>query len=259
MPLLVAGLWSNVPTGSMIQGNEEVLPTFTILTTDASPDLQWLHHRQPVFLWDIDLALQWLQNPTERISKKIADLAHSASAVLSWHPVDGRMSNLNYRESDSIKPIKIAKVPTVKSFFVKADAPNPKATMDVHFTASPSSPQMQECASKRCYVGANSTMSTCTNDLQVVEPKKLKKNPTSLSPIRHFSTTTTTTATGTTNDNEQERISTPSGLDPTVLAQLPPDIAKEVTQHERLYLQLSESKPKSNPQRGIESFFLKKS
>ena len=42
-PLLIAGLWTSVPTGREhgYDGKPEILTTYTLLTTDACPKLQW--------------------------------------------------------------------------------------------------------------------------------------------------------------------------------------------------------------------------
>lgn len=42
-PLLIAGLWTSVPTGREhgYDGKPEMLTTYTLLTTDACPKLQW--------------------------------------------------------------------------------------------------------------------------------------------------------------------------------------------------------------------------
>ena len=41
-------------------GGSAPLYTFTILTTDASPRLEWLHDRMPVILRDTDAQALWL-------------------------------------------------------------------------------------------------------------------------------------------------------------------------------------------------------
>ena len=121
-PLLIAGLWTSVPTGREhgYDGKPEMLTTYTLLTTDACPKLQWLHHRQPVFLWDTAAAMKWLQDPSQTLEKSIARDASKDHDLLAWYPVTKRMNKTQYRESDCNIAIKIEKVPSVKSFFTAA-------------------------------------------------------------------------------------------------------------------------------------------
>lgn len=120
LPLLIAGLWTSVPTGRKCgyDGRPEMLETFTLLTTDVCPKLSWLHSRMPVIIWDASLAAEWLLEPTQALEKKMAHFASNADVnEMSWHPVTKRMSSVQYRGDDCTKAIKIEKVPSVKSFF----------------------------------------------------------------------------------------------------------------------------------------------
>ena len=72
-PLLVAGIWTRVTTGV---SDAPELGSFAMLTTDASEEIKWLHHRMPVCIWSIDLAKKWLTDPSESLKKEIDDLEH---------------------------------------------------------------------------------------------------------------------------------------------------------------------------------------
>merc|ERR1719491_616590 len=142
LPLLIPGLWKSVRTGRRRQPPQEkygesspsphediLLDTFTHLTTDACAPLQWLHHRQPVFLWNSQFATEWIMNPNEGLVNQMASLASNVmeeDSLLMWHPVTKFMSNVKYRNADSIKPIKIETVPSVKSFFIGGVSSNNK-------------------------------------------------------------------------------------------------------------------------------------
>eukprot|EP00554_Chaetoceros_debilis_P012229 CAMPEP_0194111350 /NCGR_PEP_ID=MMETSP0150-20130528/10371_1 /TAXON_ID=122233 /ORGANISM="Chaetoceros debilis, Strain MM31A-1" /LENGTH=390 /DNA_ID=CAMNT_0038800757 /DNA_START=230 /DNA_END=1402 /DNA_ORIENTATION=- len=150
-PLIIPGLFTRVKTGNISDdGQEEMLETFTLITTAACEPLRWLHHRQPTFIWDMHLAEEWLMNPSQELIEKIATLAteyggttrtdtrekdlklvaksegersdqiEQSESCLAWHPVTKQMSSLKYRNSDSVNPIKIEKVASVKSFFTAA-------------------------------------------------------------------------------------------------------------------------------------------
>jgi putative SOS response-associated peptidase YedK len=153
--LLMAGLWTRVSTGRTETSSNNGIPslkmldTFTIITTEACPCLQWLHTRMPVFVWDDDLARQWLLNPSQRLHQQLVQQAKATTAAaattatttaqqqqqqhqrkqdnnsgsdrfLDWHAVKTEMSTMKYRSADSIKPL--PKVKTVKSFFTTAAA-----------------------------------------------------------------------------------------------------------------------------------------
>ena len=127
LPLLVAGLWTEVRTGLYtIDGEETYLHTFTVLTKDSCSDLKWLHHRQPVFLWDVEMAKNWMEQPNEDLCQQLSSSNYSTNEKLVWHPVTKEMNKLSYSDANSIRPVKIEKVPSVKSFFTKTVKNNDK-------------------------------------------------------------------------------------------------------------------------------------
>ena len=100
LPLLIPGLWKSVrtgrkrhrqqeiPGGSVSSPDDILLDTFTHLTTDACEPLQWIHHRQPVFLWNSELATEWIMNPSEGLVTQMASSASSMTekdSLLMWH------------------------------------------------------------------------------------------------------------------------------------------------------------------------------
>jgi len=133
--LLLAGLWTSVPTG---RDEDPVLDTFTILTTDSCHPIEWLHDRMPVCIWDNALATEWLTNPTQELCGKLvadqlqkskasaaaaatSDGDSESSAVkvefLQTHVVTKEMSSTKFRSAEAIRAIKLPKLKTVKSFF----------------------------------------------------------------------------------------------------------------------------------------------
>lgn len=126
--LLVAGLWTSVRTGhdepththtttsQRRQQPPSVLETFTMITTDACPSLQWLHHRMPVLIWDEQLASQWLKHPSERVLDQLDHASRTTrDGRLQWHAVTKAMSSLQFRDATAIQPV--PKLKTVTSFF----------------------------------------------------------------------------------------------------------------------------------------------
>jgi putative SOS response-associated peptidase YedK len=112
-PLLIAGVWTRVTTGI---SDAPELGSFAMLTTDASEEIEWLHHRMPLCIWDIDLAKQWLTQPSEGLKKKIDDAARCETNVFGWHKVTPKMSKLSFRSKEAIMESK-EKMQSIRSFF----------------------------------------------------------------------------------------------------------------------------------------------
>lgn len=126
--LLLAGLWTRVPTGRTIDHespgggdglSEPYLDTFTILTTDVSPALKWLHTRMPVVLDDAH-AREWLMlrpgSSTHRRRDLVKRLVERTRDVdVQWHPVTPLMSSLKFRSIEAVRPLPPPK--TLAAFF----------------------------------------------------------------------------------------------------------------------------------------------
>jgi putative SOS response-associated peptidase YedK len=111
--LLLAGLWKSVPTG---WSEQPVLETFTIITTEVCESLKWLHSRMPVTIWDMKLAVAWLERPSSTIHCQLERAAQQTSPdKFQWHAVTPAMSSMKFRSIDATKPL--PKQKTVKSFF----------------------------------------------------------------------------------------------------------------------------------------------
>jgi Uncharacterized conserved protein len=152
MPLYIPGLWHKVKTGKWRHRNggatrekeeEEYIETFTIITTEACDALKWLHGRQPILLFDLELARKWLCSPSSIVLEEmvkhsqlmVGKECHGRDAVsnheetsktkkmdcpMEWYPVTKQMSKIGYDGQDCIAPVKIDKVASVKSFFTNA-------------------------------------------------------------------------------------------------------------------------------------------
>lgn len=152
LPLVIPGLFTKVNTGRIdnATGREETLETFTLITTAACQPLKWLHHRQPCFIWDMNLANEWLCNPSEELMTQISKLSSRIQEIdncLAWHPVKKEMAKLSYRGKDSMDAIKIEKVASVKSFFTTASRSSP--TPMLKLSARVKQSQLQGSSPKR--------------------------------------------------------------------------------------------------------------
>jgi len=112
-PLLIAGIWTNVSTG--IKDNPE-LGSFAMLTIDASEQIKWLHRRMPLCIWNIDLAKEWLTQPSEALKKMVDDTTRSNTNNFGWHKVTPKMSKLSFRSKEAIMEIK-GRTQSIKYFF----------------------------------------------------------------------------------------------------------------------------------------------
>lgn len=144
-PLLLAGLWSCVKTGRRIKdgnstGNnmkDETITTFTILTADAHHNYTWLHPRQPVMLWDVSIALEWLMRPNRKLVDMLCRVPIKGSSniqsiwetSLSVFPVSRKINDGKYQGDDCMQEVKLEKVPSIKSFFVTKKAKTGKKTI----------------------------------------------------------------------------------------------------------------------------------
>jgi putative SOS response-associated peptidase YedK len=117
-PLLIAGLYTKVSTGN---SNSPDLHSFTMLTTEASKQIEWLHHRMPVCIWDIDLAKRWMTQPSEALKKQIDDAARLNNNGFAWHKVSPEVSNLKFQGEEVIKEMKET-TQSVTNFFATTTA-----------------------------------------------------------------------------------------------------------------------------------------
>lgn len=82
--LLLAGLYDCVT----LEGQTEPLYTFTIVTTEANKEFDWLHDRQPVILPTSEAVHLWLDTTNHKWDKTIVDLMnpyHDENVPLSWY------------------------------------------------------------------------------------------------------------------------------------------------------------------------------
>lgn len=113
--LLMAGLWNRVSTGL---SEEPTLETFTILTTEPCKQIKWLHDRMPACIWDLDLALQWINKPTAKVLKVLDEAARLKEDGFDWYAVTPEMSSLKFRDEAAIQPLKV-KTKSVAAYFPK--------------------------------------------------------------------------------------------------------------------------------------------
>jgi putative SOS response-associated peptidase YedK len=67
-------------------GSEQPLWSFSIVTTPASKDFEWLHDRQPVILVSEDDIARWLNPDTDKWTKELSQLVQPSEThpTLQW-------------------------------------------------------------------------------------------------------------------------------------------------------------------------------
>lgn len=102
--MLLAGLYDC----TVLEGQTEPLWTFTIVTTDASPEMDWLHDRQPVILSTTDELKKWLDTSSQQWSPELAKILepyHDDKAPLVWYRVPKEVGKVGAESPAFIEPV----------------------------------------------------------------------------------------------------------------------------------------------------------
>lgn len=95
-PFAFAGLWERWERG------DEPVETFTLLTTDADPRIEHIHHRMPVMLASEEEFGLWLDGD-EDARKAILKPYEGADLVFS--PVSSRVGNVRNDDPELLQPV----------------------------------------------------------------------------------------------------------------------------------------------------------
>jgi putative SOS response-associated peptidase YedK len=116
-PMYFAGLYD---TWRHKDDPENPLYTCTILTTEPSEKLRWLHNRMPVILDTNQKVQQWL-SATAADGASIAALSKlyvgCASPELAWYPVTREINSARYQGPDCTAELSLGGKNTVQNFF----------------------------------------------------------------------------------------------------------------------------------------------
>ena len=85
-PLKVDPVLDKKFTTKAALGSKQPLWSFTIVTTPASKDFEWLHDRQPVIIVSKDDITKWLDPDTDKWTKELSQLVQPSKArpMLQW-------------------------------------------------------------------------------------------------------------------------------------------------------------------------------
>lgn len=96
-PLLLAGLWEHWQQG------DEQFDSFAIITTQADPELEWLHDRMPVMV-PPDVLRRWL-DPDTLVAELMPLLGPSLPYPVTATPVSSRMNNARFHEPEAVEAL----------------------------------------------------------------------------------------------------------------------------------------------------------
>jgi len=97
-----AGLWDSVK----YQGQDEILSTFTIITTSSNKQLNFLHNRMPVILDNGSDAIKtWLDPSRSTWSKELQSLLKPYNGELECYPVDRAVGKVGNNSPTFIVPV----------------------------------------------------------------------------------------------------------------------------------------------------------
>ncbi|KAK0200908.1 hypothetical protein DFS33DRAFT_1088161 [Desarmillaria ectypa] len=102
--MLMAGLYDSV----VLEGSDTPLWTFTIVTTAAAPEFEWLHSRQPVILSSMEALDRWLDTSSRQWNDEVASLLgpyNQESSPLECYQVPKEVSKVGTESSMFIEPI----------------------------------------------------------------------------------------------------------------------------------------------------------
>ncbi|KAF8515723.1 hypothetical protein BU17DRAFT_76815 [Hysterangium stoloniferum] len=99
--MIMAGLYDS----TLLEGTTNELWTFTVVTTDASQALSWLHDRQPVILSSTGQLEAWLDTGKGWHSGLIGILKPGDGKDLECYPVPKEVGRVGTNSPEFIKPI----------------------------------------------------------------------------------------------------------------------------------------------------------
>lgn len=102
-PLALAGLWA----GWRDPDTEQVVRTFTIVTTTPNDLVSEIHDRMPVVLAD-DAWRRWLDPDLPDVAELHGLIAPVRDGLLMTHPVSTRVNNVRNDGPDLLEPIELA-------------------------------------------------------------------------------------------------------------------------------------------------------
>ncbi|KAF9260441.1 DUF159-domain-containing protein [Marasmius fiardii PR-910] len=123
--MLLAGLYDCV----LLEGKTEPLWTFTIVTTSANKDFEWLHERQPVILSTQSALKTWLDTTSQSWTKELSKMVqpyNDPAAPLECYQVPKEVGKVGTESPKFIEPVSKRK-DGIEAMFAKQKSLQPKS------------------------------------------------------------------------------------------------------------------------------------
>lgn len=102
----------------------ETLLSYTILTTDAGPELAWLHDRMPIVLNGRDAALRAWLDPTRSYAQLYELLRRPRADQLAWRAVSPAVGNVRNDSAQCVAPV-ASPERTIRAYFTTTRGADP--------------------------------------------------------------------------------------------------------------------------------------
>ncbi|KAI8913118.1 hypothetical protein DFJ77DRAFT_68381 [Powellomyces hirtus] len=137
--IMFAGLWDRAVV------DEKEIFSYTIVTTESSKALSWLHDRMPVVLNTMQDVETWL-DPDKKFTEEVSTLMRPTESGLKWHPVSTFVSKVGNDSSQCVEPVTLPTDTgkgTLFAYFSKPGAKLPPTSPNPTKPSSPTTPHRQ--------------------------------------------------------------------------------------------------------------------
>ncbi|KAK0476091.1 hypothetical protein IW261DRAFT_437349 [Armillaria novae-zelandiae] len=165
--MLMAGLYDSV----VLEGSDTPLWTFTIVTTAAAPEFEWLHSRQPVILSTMEALDRWLDTSSRQWKDDVASLLspyEQKSSPLECYQVPKEVGKVGTESATFVEPIDKRK-DGIMAMFAKQGAkrknPPESSTSKIKMEKKAEKPRSEKASSN---LRPPSSHATTENDEEIV-------------------------------------------------------------------------------------------
>ncbi|KAF8480694.1 hypothetical protein JB92DRAFT_1744278 [Gautieria morchelliformis] len=190
--MVLAGLYDSV----VLEGATNRMWTFTIVTTDASTSLAWLHDRQPVILSSTSDFEKWLDTSQGWHKGLVEIMKPGDGKELECYPVPKEVGRVGANSSDFIKPVSQRKG-GIEALFAKQAAKGKHASSrspnKQDFPSSPSKPSTSKDAGAAGQVidvdASPQSSPSSDNGQQRTQKRTMAGDPEGISPKKRMKNT----------------------------------------------------------------------
>ncbi|KAK0189662.1 hypothetical protein F5146DRAFT_1112229 [Armillaria mellea] len=169
--MLMAGLYDSV----VLEGSDTPLWTFTIVTTAAAPEFEWLHSRQPVILSTMEALDQWLDTSSRQWKDDVAGLLgpyEQKSSPLECYQVPKEVGKVGTESATFIEPIEKRK-DGIEAMFAKQGAkrkdPPESSRSKIKMEKKAEKPGSEKVGSKRRPPSSHATKDESDDEIVILD------------------------------------------------------------------------------------------